>query len=159
MSEQLVGRGFAFRRDVGEGGRGKREKEGERTRGNQTEREEGGEDRLSSSSCEHGRRDSYTLEVPICRIHKDKTKRLCSREPEITWGREPIWDDRIRVSVRARREAFTLRSPFLTMPHQAHQIERREVGECRGELGADFSSFWPPRLPRNSFEANFSRQY
>jgi len=58
------------------------------------------------------------------------------------------------VNVRARRDAPILHSPVahlcsssltrrshcLTLGHQAHLLERHEVGEYQGELGADFTS-------------------
>jgi hypothetical protein len=42
--------------------------------------------------------------------------------------------------------AAHLLSPSLTLPHPAHctLVERREVGERQGELGADFTSFLLP---------------
>jgi hypothetical protein len=82
-SECLLAVTFHFAMTVGEGGIGK-SKEGERSGTEHvviTLRE--WEDRLSSSSYEHGRRVSHALQVPICRIHQDMTKRLCKRGRKI----------------------------------------------------------------------------
>jgi hypothetical protein len=40
-----------------------------------------------------------------------------------------------RVSMRARREALTLRSPSLTFAHKAHQLERRVVVSAKVSSG------------------------
>jgi hypothetical protein len=50
---------------------------------------------------------------------------------------------------RGIQPALTRRSPFLTLPYPACEVgvlERHGVGEGEGELGADFTSFFLPRL-------------
>jgi len=54
-------------------------KERGRKPGDQTER--GGGRRKEEGK--RGRRGSPALQVPVCRIHQDKTKRLCRRGPKI----------------------------------------------------------------------------
>ena len=58
---------------------------------------------------------------------------------------------RSRVSVHASHEALTLHSPvahpgspWLTLLARCECLKRHGVGEREGELGADFSSVYPP---------------
>jgi hypothetical protein len=71
----------------------------------------------------------------VCRIHQHETMWLYTRRLKIARGREPTWGPQTRVSMHARREST---HPSLTLAHHAspdHPLERREVGERRGELG------------------------
>jgi hypothetical protein len=82
------------------------------------------------------------FKYPVCPIHQDETKRLCTKGPKIAREKEPIWDYRTRVSVHVRHKST---HSSLTLAHHAsptHLLERREMGERQGELGADFKNIF-----------------
>jgi hypothetical protein len=120
-SIQLLSRSFSFRHDGGEGGRSRREKEGE----------EAGSTRCCMPDPQ-GQDEAVAQEGDQNSVKKG-----------VHFGTH-----RSRVSVHASHEALTLHSPvahpgspWFTLLARCECLKRHGVGECKGELGADFSLY------------------
>jgi hypothetical protein len=116
-----------------------------------------GEDRLSVLSCKHGRTGSRFFQVPVCRIHQGETKVVVWEGAQNSVKGSPFWDHRQRVSVHARREALTLRSPCAHPAREVEVLKRHCVGEGESEVGANFTSFYKPSCARQHFLISFSK--
>jgi hypothetical protein len=68
---------------------------------------------------------------------------ICACNAYLIWEKRSHWvrPCKSQATPKEYQEPARHLSPCLTLAHQPHLLERREVGERHGELRADFTSF------------------
>jgi hypothetical protein len=144
---------------------GRSAREEERKSAASRARRKGGRDGLSSPSYGHGRRGSRAFQVPRFSDPPGRDEAGCAGEEAQNSDRRraDLGDDRTKVrgvSVRARHEALTRRSPSpVAHPRSpGSPAKAASMGERQGELGADFT-FHPPRVQKSAASSPRSRPW